>query len=42
MTHGTQKLFVRPAFLGTQEFGELIAREDAQLLRIMQAIGVKK
>jgi tripartite-type tricarboxylate transporter receptor subunit TctC len=41
-TQGTQKLYVRPAFLGTQAFGELIAREDAQLARIMQAIGVKK
>ncbi|MGH8665721.1 MAG: tripartite tricarboxylate transporter substrate binding protein [Burkholderiales bacterium] len=39
---GTQKLYVRPAFLGAQEFGALIAREDAQLARIMQAIGVKK
>ena len=39
---GTEKLFVRPAFLGTQEFGEMVAREDAQLARIMQAIGIKK
>jgi tripartite-type tricarboxylate transporter receptor subunit TctC len=41
-TQGTHKLYVRPAFLSAQEFGELIAREDAQLARIMQAIGVKK
>jgi tripartite-type tricarboxylate transporter receptor subunit TctC len=41
-TQGTQKLYVRPAFLGAQEFGELIAREDVQLARIMQAIGIKK
>jgi hypothetical protein len=33
---------VRPAFLGTKQFGELIAREDAQLARLMQAIGIKK
>ncbi len=39
---GTEKLYVRPAFLGAQAFGELIAREDAQLAKIMQAIGVKK
>ena len=39
---GTEKLYVRPAFLGTKEFGELIAREDAQLGRLMQAIGIKK
>jgi tripartite-type tricarboxylate transporter receptor subunit TctC len=39
---GTEKLYVRPAFLGTKQFGELIAREDAQLARLMQAIGIKK
>jgi tripartite-type tricarboxylate transporter receptor subunit TctC len=39
---GTEKLFVRPAFLGSQEFGELIAKEDAELARIMQAAGIKK
>jgi tripartite-type tricarboxylate transporter receptor subunit TctC len=39
---GTEKLYVRPAFLGTQAFGELIAREDAQLAKIMQAIGIRK
>ena len=38
----TEKLYVRPAFLGTQAFGELIAREDAELARIMHAIGIKK
>jgi tripartite-type tricarboxylate transporter receptor subunit TctC len=41
-TQGTQKLYVRPAFMGAQAFGELIASEDAQLARIMQEIGVKK
>lgn len=39
---GTGKLFVRPAFLPSKEFGELVAREDADLARIMQAIGIKK
>jgi tripartite-type tricarboxylate transporter receptor subunit TctC len=39
---GSEKLSVRPAFLGAQEFGELIAKEDAQLARIMQSIGLKK
>jgi tripartite-type tricarboxylate transporter receptor subunit TctC len=38
----TEKLSVKPAFLPANEFGELIAREDAQLARIMQAIGLKK
>ena len=38
----TEKLSVKPAFLPSQEFGELIAREDAQLARIMQEIGLKK
>jgi tripartite-type tricarboxylate transporter receptor subunit TctC len=38
----TEKLSVKPAFLPANEFGELIAREDAQLARIMQSIGLKK
>lgn len=38
----SEKLYVRPAFLGGREFGELIAREDAQLARIMQLVGLKK
>jgi tripartite-type tricarboxylate transporter receptor subunit TctC len=38
----TEKLSVKPAFLPAKEFGDLIAREDAQLARIMQAIGLKK
>jgi len=36
------KLGVRPAFLAAAEFGELIAREDATLADLMQAIGLKK
>jgi tripartite-type tricarboxylate transporter receptor subunit TctC len=39
---GSEKFAVRPAFLPTQEFGELIAREDVQLAKIMQALGLKK
>jgi tripartite-type tricarboxylate transporter receptor subunit TctC len=39
---GSDKLYVRPAFLPAQEFGELIASEDTQLARIMQSIGLKK
>jgi tripartite-type tricarboxylate transporter receptor subunit TctC len=38
----SEKLYVRPAFLPAHEFGELIAREDTQLARIMQSIGLKK
>ncbi|MFN7086484.1 MAG: tripartite tricarboxylate transporter substrate binding protein [Burkholderiales bacterium] len=39
---GSEKLFVRPAFMPAAQFGELIAREDADLARIMQQIGLKK
>jgi tripartite-type tricarboxylate transporter receptor subunit TctC len=39
---GSERLSVRPAFMPATEFGELIAKEDAQLARIMQAIGLKK
>lgn len=39
---GSDKLYVRPAFLPAQEFGELMAGEDTQLARIMQSIGLKK
>jgi tripartite-type tricarboxylate transporter receptor subunit TctC len=38
----SEKLSVKPAFLPAQEFGEAIAREDAQTARIMQMIGLKK
>ena len=33
-------LGVRPAFLPAGEFGELIAREDAELAKMMRAIGI--
>jgi tripartite-type tricarboxylate transporter receptor subunit TctC len=36
------KLGVRPAFLPAAEFGELIAKEDAELARLMASIGLKK
>jgi len=36
------RLGVRPAFLPADEFGELIAAEDASLAKLMQAIGLKK
>jgi len=39
--HG-ENLGVRPAFLPASEFGELIAKEDAALARLMQQIGLKK
>ena len=37
-----ETLGVRPAFLQANEFGTLIAQEDAALARLMQAIGLKK
>lgn len=36
------RLGVRPAFMPAEEFGSLIAREDTELARIMQLIGLKK
>ncbi|HKU47357.1 MAG TPA: tripartite tricarboxylate transporter substrate binding protein [Burkholderiales bacterium] len=33
---------VRPAFMGAAEFSALIAKEDAELSRLMQQIGLKK
>ena len=41
-TKGSENLGVRPAFLGADEFGALIAKEDAELARLMQQIGIKK
>ena len=37
-----ENLGVRPAFLPADEFGALIAAEDATLAKLMQAIGLKK
>ena len=39
---GAENLGVRPAFMPAAEFGELIAKEDAAIARLMQAIGLKK
>ena len=39
---GSENLGVRPAFLPADEFGALIAKEDAELARLMQQIGLKK
>jgi tripartite-type tricarboxylate transporter receptor subunit TctC len=39
---GAENLGVRPAFLGAEQFGALIASEDALLSRLMQQIGLKK
>jgi tripartite-type tricarboxylate transporter receptor subunit TctC len=41
-TQACEKLGVHPAFMPAPEFGVLIAREDADLARIMQLIGLKK
>ena len=37
-----EKLGVRPAFLPAQEFSGLVSKEDAELSRLLQAIGLKK
>jgi tripartite-type tricarboxylate transporter receptor subunit TctC len=39
---GSENLGVRPAFLPAEEFGALIAKEDAETARLMQLIGLKK
>ena len=38
----SERLGVRPAFMPAAEFGDLIAREDVELARLMQLIGLKK
>jgi len=37
-----EKLGVRPAFMPAQDFSVLVAKEDAELSRLLQAIGLKK
>ena len=37
-----EKLGVRPAFMPAAEFGEVIAKEDVELARLMALIGLKK
>jgi tripartite-type tricarboxylate transporter receptor subunit TctC len=39
---GSENLGVRPAFLAADEFTALISKEDAELSRLMQQIGLKK
>jgi tripartite-type tricarboxylate transporter receptor subunit TctC len=39
---GAENLGVRPAFMPSAQFGELIAKEDAAIARLMQVIGLKK
>ena len=39
---GCEMLTVRPAFMPAAEFGDLIAKEDGELARLMQLIGLKK
>jgi tripartite-type tricarboxylate transporter receptor subunit TctC len=39
---GSENLGVRPAFLPAEEFRALVAKEDAELSRLMQTIGLKK
>jgi tripartite-type tricarboxylate transporter receptor subunit TctC len=38
----SDRLGVRPAFMPAEEFGNLIAKEDAELARLMLLIGLKK
>jgi len=39
---GSEHLGVRPAFLGADDFSALITKEDGELSRLMQQIGLKK
>jgi tripartite-type tricarboxylate transporter receptor subunit TctC len=39
---GTRALLVTPAFLPAAEFGRLIAREDAEIARAVQALGLRQ
>jgi tripartite-type tricarboxylate transporter receptor subunit TctC len=41
-TKAAENVGVRPAFLPASEFSALIAKEDAELARLMQTIGLKK
>jgi tripartite-type tricarboxylate transporter receptor subunit TctC len=38
----SENVGVRPAFLGADDFSSLISKEDAELSRLMQQIGLKK
>jgi tripartite-type tricarboxylate transporter receptor subunit TctC len=39
---GSERLYVKPAFLPAAQFGTLIAQEDTDLAKLMQLIGLKK
>jgi len=39
---GSENLGVRPAFMPAAQFGELIAKEDGAIARLMQVVGLKK
>jgi len=41
-TEGARKIKMRPAFASADEFSALIAKEDTELSRLMQTIGLKK
>ena len=41
-TKASENVGVRPAFMPANEFGALIAKEDAELARLMEGIGLKK
>ncbi|HEY6259621.1 MAG TPA: tripartite tricarboxylate transporter substrate binding protein [Xanthobacteraceae bacterium] len=41
-TQGCLRLGARPAFLPADQFGTLIAKQDAELARLMDVIGLKK
>ena len=42
LRQGCERLGARTAFAGTEDFGKLIAKEDADLARLMTIIGLKK
>jgi tripartite-type tricarboxylate transporter receptor subunit TctC len=39
---GSERLYVKPAFMPGAQFGALIAQEDADLAKLMPLIGIKK
>jgi tripartite-type tricarboxylate transporter receptor subunit TctC len=39
---GSENLNVRPAYMASAEFGDLIAKEDADMAKLMQVIGIKQ
>jgi tripartite-type tricarboxylate transporter receptor subunit TctC len=41
-TEGSEKLGARPAFLSAADFGKVVAKEDADIAKLMTALGMKK